>query len=38
MEKEFDKKGWVNGYAIALMTAAWVMASVLDVAQSGLVA
>jgi hypothetical protein len=38
MEKEFDKKGWANGYAIALMTAVWVMSAVLDVAQSGLAA
>ena len=38
MEKEFDKKGWANGYTIVLMTAIWVATSVMTVAQSGLVA
>lgn len=38
MEQEFRKKGWVSGYTIVLLTAIWVVSSVLTVAQSGLVA
>jgi hypothetical protein len=38
MNKEFSKQGWVNGAAIAFITAVWVISAVVSVAQSGMVA
>jgi hypothetical protein len=38
MNKEFSKQGWFNGTVIMLATAVWVIAAVVSVAQSGLIA
>lgn len=38
MEREFEKKVWIDGYIVSLLTAIWVVSSVVTVAQSGLIA